>query len=249
MYFSNRLHQWRKTLEGICYPPRCVICDGILEPGETGIHRNCQKKLYPVKEPLCMHCGKPVSLEKYEYCPDCSRKLRAGGEDTITQGKALYLYQGEIKKSMYRLKYANRREYGAYFAKEAYERYGEWIKQCGIEVLIPVPMYRKKEKQRGYNQAKVFAKELSYRTKLPIDGNFVYRIRNTAPQKELNDLNRKNNLKNAFHIPKNIVKYNRILLIDDIYTTGSTADELATTFHKNGVEVVYFMSICIGAGN
>ena len=128
MNIQTKGRQLRKILEDLCFPPRCAVCDGILEPGETGVHPECRKKLRPVEEPCCMHCGKPVSLETHEYCPDCAKKLRvstrplpgqrsSAPEETITQGKALYLYQGEIKQSMYRLKYANRREYGAFFAE------------------------------------------------------------------------------------------------------------------------------------
>jgi ComF family protein len=108
-------------------------------------------------------------------------------------------------------------------------------------------MYRKKEKRRGYNQAAVFARQLSQKTGIPV-AKAVSRIRDTRPQKELNDTERKNNLKNAFQNGKIIVKYNKILLVDDIYTTGSTADAVSEVLLAAGAEEIYFLCICIGKG-
>lgn len=65
-------------------------------------------------------------------------------DDSYRQGKALFAYKGSIKQTMYRFKYSNRREYAAYFAQTAVERYSDWILRCGIDVIIPVPMHRKK---------------------------------------------------------------------------------------------------------
>jgi ComF family protein len=164
------------------------------------------------------------------------------------QGKAVFLYQGEIKKSIYRFKYSNRREYAAFFAEEAHRRFGDWIKACGIQAIVPVPMYRRKERRRGYNQAKLLAKELAALTGLCYEPNAVRRIRDTRPQKELNDTERQNNLKTAFQAQDFVVKYKKILLVDDIYTTGCTAETVAEELFQTGVEQVYFLSVCIGKG-
>lgn len=197
-----------------------------------------------------MHCGRPVVSERAEYCFDCSRHKGT----TFVQGKSLYVYRGQIKMTMYRFKYSNRREYGDYLAKELAERYGDWMMKKGIEAIVPVPMYRRKEKLRGYNQAAVLATKLRrelIRRQLGIpalEQNLVLRVRNTRPQKELNDIERKNNLKNAFQTREKVVKYKKILLIDDIYTTGSTADAVAEALYRAGVQQVFFLSVCIGQG-
>lgn len=246
------------------FPPRCPVCDEILTPEEIdhGIHMKCKEKLYLVMGAVCMHCGRPLENQTAEYCQECQRKkyVRISNHaesarnpykhknsiSRITQGKALYLYRGAIKKTMYRFKYSNRREYAVFFAKEAAIRYGEWIRQKQIDVIVPVPMYKGKQKKRGYNQAEVFAKELSKLMKIPMEEKLVGRIKNTIPQKELNDVERKNNLKNAFQIEKSIVQYSHILVVDDIYTTGSTAEAVAEEMIKIGGRQVYFLSICIG---
>ena len=78
--------------------------------------------------------------------------------------------------------------------------------------------------------------------------SLVIRTKDTAPLKELNDLERKNNLKTAFHVKENIVQYKKVLLVDDIYTTGTTADAVTDALRGAGIENVYFLAICIGNG-
>ena len=123
-----------------------------------------------------MHCGRPLGQRNpkkknliletestREYCHECLRK-HYHRSSYITQAKSLYLYTGAIKQTMYRFKYSNKREYAEFFAKEAIKHHATWLKHVGVEAIIPVPMHKSKQKKRGYNQAEVFAKELSQRT-------------------------------------------------------------------------------------
>lgn len=244
--FVDRMRYIADAVGRVIFPPRCVLCDELLEPGQKWIHPSCEPLLHEVEEPVCLRCGRPVVMDSAEYCFDCSR-IREKGK-SFRQGKALLLYKGEIKKSMYRFKYGNRRMYAGYFSELAFLKYGDWLRRIQPDVIVPVPMYRKKERKRGYNQAEVFAKALAAYGHLPVKSNLVLRTRDTTPQKLLNDAERKNNLKNAFQTTENIVKYKRILLVDDIYTTGSTADAVTECLYKAGATDVYFMSICIGKG-
>ena len=195
-----------------------------------------------------MHCGRPVLSDLVEYCFDCEKKRKRGDKDTFFQGKSLLLYKGVVKQTMYRFKYSNKREYGTFFAVLAMEQWGEWLFRCEIDAIVPVPMFRRKKRMRGYNQAEVFGRELAKYLRVPMDRNVVIRKKDTRPMKELNDIERENNLRNAFQIARNIVKYKKILLVDDIYTTGSTADEVSRVLLEAGVEKIYFLSICMGQG-
>ena len=143
-------------------------------------------------------------------------------------------------------KYSNKQEYADYFAKEALTKYADWIKDRGIDVIVPVPMYRKKQRRRGYNQAEVFAKKLSLHTGIPIDTRLVYRVQDTTPQKGLDANARRNNLKNAFQKGEFVVQYNCAMVIDDIYTTGSTAEAVAGELKNKGIHQIYLLTICIG---
>ena len=197
-----------------------------------------------------MHCGRPIGDDNSnysfrEYCFDCVHK----GYDRmsyICQAKAVYLYKGAIKPTMYRFKYSNKREYADFFAKEAVQKYADWLQRVGVEVIVPVPLYRKKQRKRGYNQAECFAREMSRLTGIPTEENMVIRVKDTTPQKGLGEQQRKNNLKNAFHSEKNVVQYRCVMVVDDIYTTGSTAEAVARELIKKGAHKVYLMTICIG---
>lgn len=224
------------------YPPRCPFCDELLMPWEW-LCADCGKKSLAVKEPVCKRCGKPMEGEREEFCADCRRK-----KHVYRQGKAVFVYQDLVRQSMYRFKYSNRREYARFYAKEAAGLYGTWVARCGVEVIIPVPMYAKKRRRRGYNQAEVFARALGKELNLPIDSRIVRRIRDTVPQKELNDRQRRKNLKNAFQLCEDVVQYSQILLVDDIYTTGSTVDAVAEVLLSGGARNIFYICISIGTG-
>lgn len=224
------------------YPPRCPGCDRLLAQGQT-ICEDCSQKIRRAAEPVCKRCGKPMEYERREYCADCF-----GKEHKYRQGKAVFIYEGKIRQSMYRFKYSNKREYAAFYAAEAARLYKDWIRRKQIEVIVPIPMYQGKKRRRGYNQAEVFAKALGRELGMPVDTGLVRRVRDTTPQKELNDKERRCNLKNAFQLVPNIVKYKEILLVDDIYTTGSTMDAVAEVLLSAGVKNIYYICISIGIG-
>lgn len=238
-----RIRPLFRQTASILFPPRCPLCDGLLPPGEN-VHAHCARKLPVITGNVCLKCGKAVHGSRVEYCDDCLRNRHV-----FDNGRALFLYQGVMKECMYRFKYANRREYAVWFAKEAVKRKGDWLMQQEPQLIIPIPMYRKKQQQRGYNQALVFARALSDETGIPFSRNFVQRIHDTKPMKFLNNIERKNNLKNAFQAAENIVKYKKVLLVDDIYTTGYTMDEVARELRIAGVDHISFLCVCIGRGN
>lgn len=260
VFLKRIVDMGRQRLGFLLFPPRCPVCDGILEPEqfEKGIHSYCESKLFPICGAVCMHCGRPFpkNLQKNpqkkdnyfdnsvkEYCMECFKRGYAQEKNVVKKGKALYLYRGAIKKVMYRFKYSNKREYAAFFAKHAVDKY-PWL--FDVEAIIPVPMYSKKQKLRGYNQAEVFARTLSDLTEVPVDHELLLRVVDTTPQKGLDDMERKNNLKNAFQKGKSIVKYKKVLIVDDIYTTGATVETVAEELKGTGISQVYTLCICIG---
>lgn len=266
MTIKSVLENSRELLSSLLFPQRCPVCDELLEPEEIekGIHFACENKLYFIYEAVCMHCGRPIgdktsnTEEKLhiktlsqtvagtrEYCHDCISKGYSK-QSFVTQAKAICLYKGLIKRSMYRLKYSNKREYATYFAKCAKKRYSPWVKNIGIEAIVPVPLHKAKKRRRGYNQAESFARALGKVWDLPVNKDLVYRVRNTTPQKGLSPKERKENLEKAFCKGKSTMEYNAVLLVDDIYTTGSTAEAVAKELLRRGIKRVYFFAICIG---
>lgn len=109
--------------------------------------------------------------------------------------------------------------------------------------------YVSTEKTTAWIQSgQVFAQALGRKTGIPVERHLIKRVRNTTPQKELNDLQRRSNLKNAFQLTSDIVKYKKVVLVDDIYTTGSTMDEISKTLKESGVKKIYYICISIGEG-
>ena len=203
----------------------------------------CSAKIERIQEPLCKKCGKPLDDEKRELCTDCKKK-----KHEFEQGKAVFVYSGGIRESLYRFKYSNRREYADFYGEEALHRYEKWILNKKIQVIVPIPLHKKRQRVRGYNQAELFARVIGARLGIPVCADLMIREKNTVPQKELNEAERKNNLKNAFKITKNIVHLFYILLVDDIYTTGSTIDADALALKKAGGTHIYFICVSSGRG-
>ncbi|MCI9209970.1 MAG: ComF family protein [Eubacterium sp.] len=222
------------------YPPRCPICDRAVLP-ETVICPECRKKITNITEPACMKCGKPIADPRKEYCRDCARK-----EHHFVQGKALWVYEKEVKASIYRFKYQNKREYARRYAAELVKEHGAWIKGRQVAAILPIPLNKNRKKKRGYHQAGLLAEETGKLLGIPVYTNVLVRIRDTRPQKTLNDTERKNNLKKAFKTTENVVQLKSVLLIDDIYTTGSTLDAAASVLLEAGVSQVYTCCISIG---
>lgn len=225
------------------FPVRCPMCDIIIGGQKITCCNQCQKQLPYIKSPRCMKCGKAINNEEKEYCADCISK-----KHLFYQGIALWSYQKDVKQAVYRFKYKNRREYGIYFAEEILKRYYHQIKGWNADGIVPVPLYKKRHKKRGFNQAELISQVLGSYLNLPVYGNLVSRIKNTKPQKELNDKERQKNLKNAFKISKNSVELKRVIIVDDIYTTGATVDAVAMHLLNAGAERVYVIALCIGKG-
>ena len=226
----------------LLFPLRCPVCDGIVPTGEGKVCRTCRGKIQYVFEPRCQKCGRQLNNDAKLFCTACERT-----QHIFDRGIALYDYQS-MKKSIYRFKYKKRCEYAAFYAEEIYNHFKNEIQSMKADAIIPIPLHKSRRKSRGYNQAELIAIHLSRLTGIPLEKKLVQRIRKTVPQKQLDARGRQNNLKKAFNIKPNVVKLNKIILIDDIYTTGSTIDAVAKELKRRGVSTVYFITLCIGEG-
>lgn len=231
-----------KLLLQLVYPLRCPVCDGIVTPMGERICLKCIPKLKYITPPWCLKCGKKLGETEREYCHDCSV-----GKHAFIQGRALYEYRS-IAGSLYRFKYSGRREYAGFYGEEIARYLGGFIRQVNPDGLIPVPMYSGKQRKRGYNQAALLAREVGRLTGVPVYDRVLERVKNTVPLKRLNPEERQNNLKKAFLMIRNDVKLKKVIMIDDIYTTGSTIDEAAAALKAGGVEKIWFITLSCGAG-
>ena len=225
----------------LIFPGRCAVCDTVLPWGEKEICKDCKTKIEYLDGATCFKCGKPVD-PKEEYCQDCQTK-----KHYFVCGAALFSYE-YIRLSLYRFKYLGRREYAHFYGRQMAYRMEEKRKQWMPDALIPIPLHKKKMKKRGYNQAELIARELGRCWGIPVITNLVIRSKNTKPMKEIIGTDRQNNLKKAFKLGVNDVKLETIIVIDDIYTTGSTIDAVSKLCLEAGIRNVYFLTVSIGYG-
>lgn len=153
---------------------------------------------------------------------------------------------------MIRFKYKSCKEYVDYYVEEVVKHLGKEIMTIRPDVLIPVPVHNSRKRQRGYNQAELLATAIGRRLQIEVRRDILIRILNTKPQKELDNKDRIKNLEKAFAVSEKYVgqlsKFHKLMLIDDIYTTGSTIEACTKVLQKAGAVEIYFITLCIGQG-
>ena len=184
-----------------------------------------------------------LEREEEEFCCDCIKIPKS-----FERNYPVFNYEGEIKDSLYAFKYKNQRGYASFYAGSIANRYGRQIIEKGIGGLVPVPVHKKKKRIRGYNQAELLADSLGKLLNITVYPDYLLRTEATDPQKELDDKQRMKNLKNAFIIGQNDVKLDKVLLVDDIYTSGATMDACSRILYASGVQHVYCTCVAIGRG-
>lgn len=209
--------------------------------------QKCRNIFQLVKEPRCKKCSKPILDEEVEFCFDCDRK-----ESYYDKGFSLWVYDVHTKKSIADFKYGRRREYMNYYVEQSLKWYEDMFYKYAVDALMPIPLHPLKLHDRGFNQATILAKGIANQLKVPVIEDVLLRKKKTIPQKELNNKERMKNLLEAFCVDKLAWKrYHRIkniMLVDDIYTTGSTINACAKALRILPIEKIYFFALCIGRG-
>lgn len=227
------------------YPRRCPICEEVLAPQDKYIHRECRSELIFIQQPKCMRCGKPIDAKEKEYCFDCTMK-----SFHYSRGFPCIKYDHHMSRSISAFKYKGKKEYADFYVDEILREYEDIFLGLKFDVLIPVPIHKSKYKERGFNQAELLAARIGEKLNVAVNAKVLQRSRKTLPQKELDDKQRLRNLEQAFSANQDEMKetYHKVLLVDDIYTTGSTIEACAKLLIGIGVEEVMYTSICIGQG-
>ena len=220
------------------YPPiYCVCCERRLQKSAIhGICSQCSENLPFVHNPRCSICGKPAVSEDM-VCMECKYHRH-----DYNQALAVFEYSLTVREMIHRYKYNGEhglsRTFG-YFLSGLLEESG-WK----ADLMIPVPLHENRFKSRGFNQSALLADYLSQKTGIPCMENVLIRPLDTQTQTGLNRSKRAENLKNAFTtVGPETIRNKNILLIDDVHTTGATADSCSRVLRKAGAAKVYVITI------
>lgn len=213
----------------LVYPPFCLTCG---RDGEDYLCVECEEKIDAIVPPVCQKCGTPSESNQ---CPECERR-----EFAFEFARGAGTFDGILRGAIHALKYQNRIVMA--------EPLGAILARCfpttriagKVDLAIPIPIHKSRLVERGFNQAAELARVLCKRTGLPLDTSNLYKCRSTRPQADLPFEERLINLEGAFAIRKpECVQGRRILLIDDVMTTGSTFHEAARTLKEAGARQVF----------
>lgn len=228
-----------ETVLDFFYPKECPVCLDRLKPGKELICPECRKKIRYVSGATCYKCGKPLSDETKEFCRDCAKR-----ELPWIYGISYAEYSSKyIRRMLSEVKYHNGRQLLDWPCLDFAKRIKNEVDALKADALIPIPVHEKRFRERGYNQAAEIAERLSKEWKIPVDSEYLTRTENTKAQKELSREERMKNLRTAFCVNGAPKKYRRVILVDDIYTTGSTMESCTNVLIKAGIPEVYFVTL------
>ena len=219
------------ALRGIIFPESCLSCGtGLKERHNIAYCQVCLKDVRLIHEPLCKICGKPFEKSggKSHLCSFCLQN-----KWYFTRARAAVYYQEPIAGAVKFFKYSGEM-YGLktfaalthkYFLKHSFPN---------PDLIIPVPLHTRRLRSRGFNQALILCRKFFPLHKDRIDPFVLERHQWTYAQAGLSGLERRRNVKNAFRIKnKKKIIYKKILLVDDVFTTGATVNECARILLKN----------------
>jgi ComF family protein len=231
-----------KGLADLVFPPRCITCGSLLT-GE-GIHPfclSCTSRIHFIQSPLCTCCGMPFSAGegRDHLCGDC-----VTAEQHFKTARAVGKYEAVLLEAIHRFKYQGRVHVG--------EELGRYMAGCDYAsfriddhtMLVPVPLHRKRLRERGFNQSVILAREVARRHSMPMNFNVLRRSVWTEPQVGLGKDARGANVRGAFEVKdREKIKGEKILLVDDVYTTGSTVRECARVLKAGGAAEVGVLTL------
>jgi ComF family protein len=222
-------------------PLQCPCCEKFLEEGEKGFCKSCLSEIQWISPPFCSICGTPFPSREIEChpCGDCMVKKRY-----FTTARALGSYEGSLKRAIHQWKYEGKNILTPSFGKWMIEGFYKYWDTSFFDLLIPVPLHKKRLKERGFNQALLLVKELSRATGIPYKKRILFKKKQSIPQVDLNLVEREKSIRGSFDINrKEEIKGKRILLIDDVYTTGATVNECSKVLISAGAKRVDVLTL------
>ncbi len=226
-----------RNLLNLFYPPSCLICENkIINVVNYPVCSDCSKKIKPVPEPICQICGQPTLQTICYQCKD--------SPPFFTKARAFGIYEGVLKKSIHFFKYRKKKRLSRFLSNLLWEfliHNPDWM---AMDFLVPVPLNKLRLKERGYNQSEILSRELSQLSKIKLSADNLRRKGLLSSQVKSSRKERTKNVADSFYLNEPKRFYNKkILLIDDVFTTGSTVDTCSRVLKEAGAEEVLVLTV------
>lgn len=236
----------KKAFMDLVYPSNiyCICCgEPIFEEELYSLCKACTEKIAWVNQKSCAKCGKMLQdWYEPEFCIDCSYV-----KHHFKQGFCCVQY-GELERQLvHQLKYHGKGYIGRKLAEMMQDRIS--FENLDIQYIIPVPIHKLKLRERGYNQASLIGKNLAAGLNWTYCDSLLIRTKDTEPMNQLRPRERRRNMQNAFALgkkTKDLVRDKSILIVDDIFTTGSTVDACSEVLLAAGAKEVYVFTFAAG---
>ncbi len=216
----------------LLFPPRCLGCRKFLgRSNGSALCEACRGRWPELVPPYCDCCARPFDSteEGLHRCGMCLEEPRA-----FEKVYALGTYRGVLHDLIVRMKYRSEERLGSLLGEKLSEKIPR-----SYDLIVPVPLHRSRLRERGFNQAVVLARAVGKNSKIPVDPFVLIKKRPTSPQAGLTGEERRRNLKGAFGVrDSERIRQRKILLIDDVLTTGATAGEAAGELLREGADLV-----------
>lgn len=241
--FFNILKEKKFNLLDIIFPPTCIICGKI---NENYVCINCEKRFEKYKKFNVIDNQKLIK-DKYNInLENFRQKFYFYNENKYYWEKLLYCfdYKGIIRKYIIKYKFKGNPYISNFFASQILnnKKYSEIFRL--YDIIISVPMDKNKKHKRGYNQTELITKIISKKTGILEKSNVLFKPKQIRTQSTLNKENRKNNIKNAYFVNNKInIKNKKVILLDDIYTTGATVNEISKKLKEAGAKEILVLVI------
>lgn len=231
----------------LIYPSNiyCISCGNIIDDSRPyALCDSCVRTLKWANGRTCGKCGK-ILQDGYgpELCTDCAEI-----DHVFEKGFTCVEYGAAERDLIHRFKYKEQAYLGRKLAEIMYDRIR--IEELEPDLILPVPMFGRKQKLRGYNQAAVMASKLAKYMGVPYSAKLLLRVVETEAMSKLGAQGRRRNIREAFSVPREKAEQlagKTILLVDDVFTTGSTADACAATLLEAGAVRVFVFTFASGA--
>jgi ComF family protein len=200
---------------------------------------DCLDAIEAIVPPVCQHCGLPLSDSQIDrratVCPRCQiSPIQLDGL------RAYAFHGGPLRKAIHQFKYEDLRGLASLLGQLMADGWNRLApRDVSLDAIVPVPLHRSRQRERGYNQSALLARELGHCLQLPVIEDAVVRSRATAPQVDLGAQARRANVRNAFRCQGNNLAGKRVLLVDDVCTSGATLESTCLALRGAGVSSVW----------